>query len=141
MQCLARSRRSACAGQVTKWVAMSVVLAIHEQQIAEHGGTQGIRDLGLLESALARPQNLAAYGEPDLAAMAAAYAFGVARNHPFLDGNKRTSYVATVVFLRLNGLDISADEATRLDVWLSLAAGEMTEEQLTDWIRSHVITV
>jgi len=126
---------------VTKWVAKSVVLAIHEQQIAEHGGTQGIRDLGLLESALARPQNLAAYGEPDLAAMAAAYAFGVARNHPFLDGNKRTSYVATVVFLRLNGLDISADEATRLDVWLSLAAGEMTEEQLTDWIRSHVITV
>lgn len=126
---------------MTKWVAKSVVLAIHEQQIAEHGGTQGIRDLGLLESALARPQNLAAYGEPDLAAMAAAYAFGVARNHPFLDGNKRTSYVATVVFLRLNGLDISADEATRLDVWLSLAAGEMTEEQLTDWIRSHVITV
>src|SRR5947207_12622343 len=85
----ARSQHSACVGEVTKWVAKSVVLAIHEQQIAEHGGTSGIRDIGLLESALARLQNLAAYGEPDLAAMAAAYAFGVARNHPFLDGNKR----------------------------------------------------
>jgi death-on-curing protein len=126
---------------VTKWIVKSVALAIHEQQIAEHGGTQGIRDLGLLESALARPQNLTAYGEPDLAAMASAYAFGIARNHPFLDGNKRTSYVTTLVFLRLNGFDVSADEATRLDTWLSLAAGKMTEEQLTEWLRSHVVKV
>jgi len=73
--------------------------------------------------------------------MAAAYAFGVARNHPFLDGNKRTSYVATVVFLQLNGLDIRAEEATRLNIWLSLAAGEMTEQQLTEWLRVHVIKV
>lgn len=124
---------------MTKWVAKSVVLAIHEQQIAEHGGTSGIRDIGLLESALARPQNLAAYGKPDLAAMAAAYAFGIARNHPFLDGNKRTSYVVTLVFLRLNGMDIEADEATRLQVWLSLAAGELTEEQLVEWMRTNLV--
>jgi death-on-curing protein len=126
---------------VTKWVAKSVVLAIHEQQIAEHGGTQGVRDMGLLESALSRPQNLAAYGEPDTAAMAAAYAFGVARNHPFLDGNKRTSYVTTRVFLRLNGLQVTADEATRLQIWLSLGAGDLTEEGLAEWLRSNTCKV
>jgi len=126
---------------VTKWVAKSVVLAIHEQQIAEHGGTQGIRDVGLLESALARPQNLAAYGEPDIAAMAAGYAFGIARNHPFLDGNKRTSYVVTLVFLSLNGLNVTADEATRLKVWLSLGAGNLTEEELADWLRSNTAEI
>lgn len=122
---------------MTKWIAKSVVLAIHEQQIAEHGGTQGVRDIGLLESALARPQNLAAYGEPDIVAMAAAYAFGIARNHPFLDGNKRTSYVVTRVFLSLNGLNVTADEATRLQVWLSLGAGNLTEEELAEWLRSN----
>lgn len=120
-----------------KWVAKSVVLAIHEQQIAEHGGTQGIRDIGLLELALARPQNLAAYGEPDLSALAASYAFGIARNHPFLDGNKRVSYVVTIIFLRLNGRDVEADEATRLQIWLDLAAGELTEESLVEWLRSN----
>ena len=124
-----------------KWVARSVVLAVHEEQIAEHGGTQGIRDIGLLESALARPQNLAAYGEPDLAAMAAAYAFGIARNHPFLDGNKRTSYVVTLIFLRLNGFDVHADEATRFETWMSLAAGELTEESLTEWLRSSLVKI
>jgi death-on-curing protein len=126
---------------VTKWVAKSVALAIHEQQIAEHGGTQGVRDIGLLESALARPQNLAAYGEPDLAAMAAAYAFGIARNHPFLDGNKRTSYVISQTFLGLNGLDIAADEATRLQIWLKLALGNMTEEELAEWLRSNTVKI
>ena len=124
---------------MTKWVTHSVVLAIHEEQIAEHGGTPGIRDMGLLESALARPQNLAAYGDPDLAAMAAAYAFGIARNHPFLDGNKRTSYVVTLVFLRLNGSDVQADEASRLDMWLRLAAGDVTEESSTTWLRSRLV--
>jgi death-on-curing protein len=122
---------------VIKWVAKSVVLAIHEQQIAEHGGTQGVRDMGLLESALSRPQNLAAYGAPDTAAMAAAYAFGVARNHPFLDGNKRTSYVTARLFLRLNGLEVTADEATRLQTWLSLGAGDLTEDALAEWLRSN----
>ena len=124
---------------MTKWVTHSVVLAIHEEQIAEHGGTPGIRDMGLLESALARPQNLAAYGDPDLANMAAAYAFGIARNHPFLDGNKRTSYVVTLVFLRLNGSDVQADEASRLDMWLRLAAGDVTEESSTTWLRSRLV--
>jgi len=126
---------------VTRWVTKSVVLAIHEQQIAEHGGTAAVRDIGLLESALARPQNLAAYTEPDIAAMAAAYGFGVARNHPFLDGNKRTSYVVTLSFLRLNGIDVRADEATRLDLWLRLASGDVTEEQLAEWLRSHSVKV
>ena len=126
---------------MTKWVAKSVVLAVHEQQIAEHGGTQGVRDIGLLESALARPQNLAVYGEPDLAAMAAAYAFGIARNHPFLDGNKRTSYVVTRVFLALNGLNLTADETTRLQVWLSLGAGDLTEEDLAEWLRSNTAEI
>jgi death-on-curing protein len=125
---------------VTGWVTKSVVLAIHQQQIAEHGGTPGIRDVGLLESAMARPENLAVYGQPGLAAPAAAsYAFGVARNHPFLDGNKRTSYVVTRLFLQLNGQDIAADEATKLQIWLSLAAGELSEEQLANWLRSHLI--
>lgn len=124
---------------MTKWVTKSVALAIHEEQIAEHGGTPGIRDIGLLESALGRPQNLAAYGDPDLAALAAAYAFGIARNHPFLDGNKRTSYVVTLVFLRLNGFDVQADEASRLDMWLKLAAGDVTEDSLTEWLRSHLV--
>jgi death-on-curing protein len=126
---------------VTQWVAKSVVLAIHEQQIAEHGGTQGVRDLGLLESALGRPQNLAAYGEPDVAALGAAYAFGIAKNHPFLDGNKRTSYVVTQVFLRLNGLDVTADEATRLRMWVDLAAGSLTEDELAAWLRANTTKV
>lgn len=126
---------------MTKWVARAVVLAIHEEQIAEHGGTQGIRDIGLLDSALARPQNLAAYGQPDIVALAASYAFGLAKNHPFLDGNKRTSYVTAVLFLRVNGMDIQADEAERIQVWLDLAAGDLTEETLTAWLRSHVVKV
>jgi death-on-curing protein len=126
---------------VTRWVTKSVVLAIHEQQIAEHGGAPGVRDIGLLESALARPENLASYGEPDVAAMASSYAFGIARNHPFLDGNKRTSYVVTKVFLRLNGRDVEADEATRLQIWLDLAAGDLTEEQLTNWLRSNLVKI
>lgn len=121
-----------------KWVAKSVALAIHEQQIAEHGGSQGVRDIGLLESALARPQNLAAYGEPGVVALAAAYAFGIARNHPFLDGNKRTSYVVTRSFLNLNGSDMTADEGTRLQIWLSLGAGNLTEEELGNWLRSNI---
>ena len=126
---------------MTKWVTRSVVFAIHEEQIAEHGGTQGIRDTGLLESALARPQNLAAYGQADIVALAASYAFGLAKNHPFLDGNKRTSYVTTLVFLRINGLDIPADEAERIQLWLDLAAGELTEDKLAEWLRARVVKV
>ena len=120
------------------WVSTAVVLAIHDAQIAEHGGNPGIRDMGLLESAPARPQNCAACGEPDIAELAAAYAFGIARNHPFVDGNKRVSAVVCRLFLRLNGSDLNADEPTRLRIWLSLAGGSLSEEELAGWIRSHL---
>jgi death on curing protein len=120
---------------VTRWVALSAVLAIHEEQLAEHGGLDGIRDRGLLESALHRPRDLQSYGQPDLADLAAAYAFGTARNHPFLDGNKRTSAVVTRLFLRLNGHDLDATQAERLAIWLALGAGET----LADWMRSRLV--
>ncbi len=120
------------------WVNMAVVLAIHDAQIAEHGGNPGLRDMGLLESALARPQNRAACGVTDIAELAAAYAFGIARNHPFVDGNKRVSAVVCRLFLRLNGSDLNADEPTRLRIWLRLADGSLSEEELTGWIRSHL---
>ena len=123
---------------MTRWVALSAVLAIHEEQLAEHGGLDGIRDRGLLESALHRPRDLQNYGQPDLADLAAACAFGIARNHPFLDGNKRTSAVVTRLFLRLNGHDLDATQAERLAVWLALGAGEMTEQALADWMRSRL---
>jgi len=124
---------------VTRWVALSAVLAIHEEQLAEHGGLDGIRDRGLLESALHRPRDLQSYGQPDLADLAAAYAFGIARNHPFLDGNKRTSAVVTRLFLRLNGHDLDATQAQRLAIWLALGAGETTEQALGDWMRSRLV--
>lgn len=120
------------------WVIKAVVLAIHDEQLAEHGGLSGTRDIGLLELALARPQNLAAYGNPDIAALAAAYAFGIAKNHAFVDGNKRTSSVVTSTFLALNGYDIVADDLTRLDVWIKLGEGKMTEEELVIWLRSNI---
>jgi death on curing protein len=125
---------------VTKWVTKPVVLAIHDEQIAEHGGLGGLRDVAVLESALARPQQLAAYGDPppDVAALAAAYAFGLARTQAFLDGNKRTSAVVTATFLLLNGYDFTADEATRLQVWLRLGAGSMSEKELIVWLRSNI---
>ena len=125
---------------MTDWITQAVVLAIHDQQIAEHGGLSGVRDFGLLESALARPQHLAAYGDPapDIAALAAAYAFGIARNQAFLDGNKRTSAVVTGTFLILNGYDVTADEATRLQIWLSLGDGTMSEQQLAEWLRANI---
>jgi len=124
---------------VTRWVALSAVLAIHEEQLAEHGGLDGIRDRGLLESALHRPRDLQSYEQPDLADLAAAYAFRIARNHPFLDGNKRTSAVVTRLFLRLNGHDLDATQAQRLAIWLALGAGETTEQALADWMRSRLV--
>ena len=124
---------------MTRWVALSAVLAIHEEQLAEHGGLDGIRDRGLLESALHRPRDLQSYEQPDLADLAAAYAFRIARNHPFLDGNKRTSAVVTRLFLRLNGHDLDATQAQRLAIWLALGAGETTEQALADWMRSRLV--
>jgi death-on-curing protein len=121
------------------WVADSVVVAIHESQLAEHGGIAGIRDEGLLESALARPRNLEAYGEEvDEAALAAAYAFGIARNHPFLDGNKRTAFVVMELFLNLNGWILNADDADCISTMLSLATGELGEKMLATWLRRHL---
>src|SRR5580693_7553237 len=122
-----------------QWVADSVVRAIHEAQLAEHGGITGIRDEGLLSSALARPQNLEAYGEEvDASALAAAYAFGIARNHPFLDGNKRTAFVVMELFLNLNGWVLNAADAECISTMLALAAGDLSEKALVAWLGSHI---
>lgn len=119
------------------WIQRDVIIAIHEMQLAEHGGLEGIRDVGLLDSALGRPQNLAAYGDPDAAAIAAAYGWGISRNHPFLDGNKRTGFVAAELFLRLNGYELMADDANCVLTMLSVAAGDLTEEAFAAWLRQH----
>ena len=120
------------------WLSARDALAIHEEQIAEHGGTDGVRDVGLLESALARPQNLLAYGRPDFADLAAAYAAGVARNHPFVDGNKRTAWMLAVVFLDLNGLDLDAEMADALQAMLALAEGRIDEVAFAAWMRTQI---
>lgn len=125
---------------MTDWVFVerSVILAIHDEQLAEHGGLAGLRDEGGLNSGLARPPNLIAYGTPDAAALAAAYAFGLARNHPLADGNKRTAYVAAELFLALNGFELTASDADSIVVFLRLAAGELDEAALADWFRRHI---
>ncbi|MDQ4420731.1 type II toxin-antitoxin system death-on-curing family toxin [Sphingobium sp. DEHP117] len=120
------------------WVADEVAMAAHAEQLAEHGGGEGVRDPGALESAMARPRNLAVYGEPDAAALAAAYAFGIARNHPFVDGNKRTAAVVSETFLMLNGYALSASDPELVVAFLALAAGELGEEELADWFREHL---
>jgi death-on-curing protein len=120
-----------------EWVELETVLVAHADQIAEHGGSPGLRDEGALHSALARPQNLAAYGDPDLFRLAAAYAFGLARNHAFVDGNKRTAFVVSSAFLSLNGFELDADEADAADTFLKLAAGELTEDELAGWFRAN----
>ncbi|MDQ3438795.1 MAG: type II toxin-antitoxin system death-on-curing family toxin [Planctomycetota bacterium] len=118
------------------WIGQALVLAIHKRQLAEHGGLDGVRDPGLLESALARPRHLFAYNDPTpaLPALAASYAFGIARNHPFIDGNKRTAAVVGETFLELNGMSIDASDAEMYPIFLHLAAGRLTEEQLTSWL-------
>jgi len=119
------------------WIEEAVVWAVHEAQLAEHGGSAGIRDGGLLASALARPLNLAAYGDPDVTALAAAYGYGLARNHPFIDGNKRTAFVCAELFLALNGSSLSADDANCVATMLALAAGDLTETDFAAWLRTH----
>ena len=119
------------------WLALDIALAIHDRQLSEHGGLSGVRDQGMLESALARPVNQWAYGEDDLARLAAAYAFGVARNHPFGDGNKRTAWVLARLFLKANGVEIRFAPQDAIDTVLALAAGALSEEELADWFRSH----
>ena len=120
------------------WVALGVAEAAHLEQLAEHGGGEGVRDARLLDSAMARAPNLAAYGEPDAAALAAAYAFGIARNHPFVDGNKRTAAVVSETFLALNGYTLEASDAELVVAVLALAAGELSEEEFADWFRGHL---
>ncbi|ACL62482.1 type II toxin-antitoxin system death-on-curing family toxin [Methylobacterium nodulans] len=119
------------------WIIKEVVLAVHDEQLAEHGGSSGVRDEGALDSALARPQNKEAYGCTDIMELAAAYAFGVARNHPFIDGNKRTSFVVTLLFLHMNGFVLTAPQSDRVTTWLSIAAGEMDEAAIAAWLRAN----
>ena len=119
------------------WLDADVLRAVHEEQLAEHGGASGTRDEGLFESALARPQNLVAYGDPDAADLAAAYGFGIARNHPFIDGNKRTAFVAVELFLGLNGFDLIADDSDCVLTMLAVAAGQMDDAALARWLRQH----
>jgi death-on-curing protein len=121
------------------WVVDSVVLAVHESQLSEHGGAAGVRDEGLLASALARPRNLEAYGEDvDAAALAASYALGIARNHPFFDGNKRTAFVVMELFLNLNGWYLEASDAVCISMMQTLAAGSLSEEMLAKWLRGNL---
>lgn len=122
-----------------RWIDDSVVWAVHESQLAEHGGSVGVRDEGLLASALSRPRNLAAYGTPDAADLAAAYAFGLARNHPFIDGNKRTAFVCAELFLMLNGWAFTASDAQCVTQMLLLAAGDLSESAYAAWLRAGCV--
>jgi death-on-curing protein len=119
------------------WLTRQIIVAIHDEQLAIHGGASGLRDEGMLESALDRPRNRWAYESPELAELAAAYAFGIARNHPFVDGNKRTALLALYTFLGVNGIDFDVPEAEAAAMILSLAAGEVNELGLTRWIRDN----
>lgn len=120
------------------WILESIVHAIHDEQIAEHGGLAGTRDTALLQSALARPQNLLSYEKPDIADLAACYGHGIASNHPFNDGNKRTAFVVTELFLALNGYSLIADDASCVLMMLEVAAGKASEEEFADWIRKNI---
>ncbi|NJM44577.1 MAG: type II toxin-antitoxin system death-on-curing family toxin [Brachymonas sp.] len=120
------------------WLHREVMLAVHDEQLAEHGGQFGVRDMALFDSALARPQQVAAYGEPTVARLAASYGYGIARNHPFLDGNKRTAFVAVELFLMLNDYRLAADDASCVLTMLDVAAGEIGEEEFVTWIEAHL---
>lgn len=123
---------------MTVWLSRQLILAVHDEQLAEHGGAAGVRDEGLLESALARPLNHAGYGDPDIAELAAIYAIAIARNHPFIDGNKRTAYVALESFLVINGCSFPVSDAEAVVAMLAMAAGDMPDAEFTEWVRSHV---
>lgn len=122
---------------MTVWLSRDLVLAIHDEQLARHGGAAGLRDAGLLESALARPLNLAAYGEPDIAELGATYALAIARNHPFIDGNKRAAFMALVLFLALNGVQFDPPEVEATMTMLSMAAGDLDDSAFIAWVRRH----
>lgn len=123
-----------------RWVSVDLASTIHLEQLAEHGGGEGVRDAGLLESAMARPQNLAGYGDPDAPALAAAYAFGIARNHPFIDGNKRTAWVVARLFLAKNGIVLRFSQADATVRMLALAGGELGEDGFAAWLREHIVS-
>ena len=121
------------------WIDRGTLLLLHDESLAEHGGASGVRDAGLLDSALARPENLVAYGsDADVAALAAAYAYGLARNHAFVDGNKRAAFLATGLFLVLNGYRLVATQADAALTVLSLAAGDIDEAAFAAWLRQHI---
>lgn len=117
------------------WVGRDIALAVHAEQLREHGGGEGVRSLALLESALARPQQLASYGEPDAFDVAAAYAFGVARNHPFVDGNKRTAWVLARLFIAIHDIGLSFDDVDATQTMLNLATGQLDEAAFAQWLR------
>lgn len=121
-----------------RWVDRKALLLLHDESLAEHGGASGIRDEGLLDSALARPVNLALYETPDAAALAASYALGLSRNHPFLDGNKRAAFLAVGLFLARNGFRLQATQADATLTMLGLAAGDLSETAYAEWLRSHI---
>lgn len=122
-----------------RWIDRRALLLLHGESLAEHGGGEGIRDEGLLDSALARPLNQVAYGEPDLADLAASYGVGLAKNHPFVDGNKRAAFLAVGMFLYLNGYRLQAAQADATLTMLAVAAGDITEAEFAAWIRSHAV--
>lgn len=123
-----------------QWLDATIVLDVHAEQLALFGGADGVRDIGLLESALGRPLNKFAYGETDLASLAAAYAFGLARNHPFVDGNKRAAFASIIVFLGLNGIDFDVPPEAATAMILGVAAGEISEDGLARWIADNMPT-
>ncbi|MGB7125893.1 MAG: type II toxin-antitoxin system death-on-curing family toxin [Methylovirgula sp.] len=122
------------------WIAKAAVLALHEEQLAEHGGPSGLRDEGLLDSALDRPKNQFSYGNPGIYDLASAYAHGIAKNHPFLDGNKRASFVVCETFLNLNDCDLTAMDEKALLAWMAMVEGEITEAELAQWLRTNSTT-
>lgn len=128
------------AGKEPRFIRVDVARGVHDRQLAEHGGLAGVKDDGLLESAMSRPLNKFSYGETDLCALAAAYAFGIARNHPFADGNKRTAWVIARLFLKLNAVEIAFDKADAIHVMLALASGTLEEDALAVWFRSHLVS-
>ncbi|MEO8716342.1 MAG: type II toxin-antitoxin system death-on-curing family toxin [Acetobacteraceae bacterium] len=123
---------------MTFWLSRETVLGLHDELLARYGGATGVRDRGLFESALARPLNRAGHGDPDTVELAALYALAIARNYPFVDGNKRTAFAAMALFLRLNGLELQAAEAEAVEVVLKMAAQISDDDDFTKWVRSHV---
>jgi death on curing protein len=122
-----------------RWLDKQALLLLHGESLAEHGGATGMRDAGLLDSALARAQNFAAYGEPDVADLAAAYGSGISQNHPFVDGNKRAAFLSIGLFLALNGYRLAATQAEATIAVLALAAGELDEAEFAGWLREHLV--